>query len=556
MILYRYITILSLLVLVITSCKETAQHETNENNDTVAKVELTLQQKVNEYIKVSLNADLSNLSDNEKKMISLFIEASELIDELFWEQAYGSKEELFKNFADDDTLNFININYGPWDRLNSNSCFVDRYGKKPLGANFYPNDIKYLQFVDMKFEDKFSAYTLIRRMDDGSLYTIPYHKAYAEKLQKIAEIVKKAASLSDSAELKAYLNARADALLTDDYYESDLAWMGMKDNKIDFLFGPYEDQEDKFLNIKAAFESYVLVKDKEWSEKLKQIITLLPQLQQSLPVEDKFKQEVPGKDSDIGVYEAIYYAGYSNSGGKSISINRPLDGRVQLEKGNRKLQFKNVQRLKFEKILLPIADKLICEEQRKHVKFEAFFINSFCYEIGEGLGVKFTVNGNKQSVKDALKEEYNTLHVGKAEVLRLFLATKLHEMGKIQECELMDNYVTLMANIFRSVRFGAGHAQGQANMIVFNYFQEAGAFNRNEQSGTYSVNFEKMQGAVLKLAEKIITIQGNGDYRAAKALVEEKGNIKPLLQSDLNRISEAGIPRDIIFEQGKSVLGL
>ena len=559
---YKYnistILLTALFSILLISCKNQNNKPENSNNEPEVEIvdNRTIKDRVNEYIKVSLTADVSTLSDKEKSMIKLLIHAADIINDIFWEQAYGDKNELFNSISDEDTLSLVKINIGPWDRFDDFKPIGERFGKKPIGANLYAKDVKYLQFVDMKFEDKFSAFTIIRRAEDGSLYTIPYHKAYAEKLQKISELVKEAAALSDNEDFKKYLNLRAEALLTDNYYESEIAWMDIKDNKVDFLFGPYEDQEDRFLNIKSAFESYLLIKDKEWSDKLERFISLLPELQKSLPVDEKYKQEVPGKDSDIGVYDAIYYSGYSNAGGKSISINRPLDGRVQLEKGNRKLQFKNVMKLKFEKILTPISDLLISENQRKHIKFDAFFQNSMCYEIGEGLGVKFTVNGSKQSVKDALKELYNIMHVGKAEVLRIFIATKLYELGEIKDGELTDNYVTFMANIFRSVRFGAGHAQGQANMIVFNYFQESGAFNRDDATGTYSVNVDKMKEAVSKLADKIISIQGNGDYRAAKALVDEKGTIKETLQKDLNRIAEAGIPKDIIFDQGAAVLGL
>ena len=402
---YNFATIFfaTLLSILIISCKNQPNNTESTNNEQPEEVvdNRTIKDRVNEYIKVSLTTDLSSLNEKEKSMIKLLIQASDIIDEIFWEQAYGDKNELFNSITDEDTLNLVKINIGPWDRFDDFKPIGERFGKKPIGANLYAKDVKYLQFVDMKFEDKFSAFTIIKRAEDGSLYTIPYHKAYSDKLQKVSDLVKEAATLSDNEDFKKYLTLRAEALLTDNYYDSEIAWMDMKGNKIDYLFGPYEDQEDRFLNIKAAFESYLLIKDKEWSDKLERFISLLPELQKSLPVEDKFKQEVPGKDSDIGVYDAIYYSGYSNAGGKSISINRPIDGRVQLEKGNRKLQFKNVMKLKFEKILTPISALLISENQRKHIKFDAFFQNSMCYEIGEGLGVKFTVNGNKQSVKDA-----------------------------------------------------------------------------------------------------------------------------------------------------------
>lgn len=555
--IYRKLTlVLSAFVILFTACKnENPTKATVENTDVQTEVEVSMADKVSDYIPVQLTCDLSGLSENEKLMIPKLIEVSKIIDEIFWEQSYGNKEELFNDIKGEDTLQYVKINYGPWDRLAGHKTFIERYGKKPLGANFYASDIKYLQFVDMKFEDKFSAYTLLRRMDDGSLYTIPYHKAFNEKLQKAASLMKEASALAEDEGLKNYLNLRADALLNDNFFDSDMAWMDMKSNTIDFLVGPVEDVEDRFLSIKAAYEAYILIKDQKWTDKLEKLSSYLPKLQASLPVDELYKKEVPGKSSDIGVYDAVYYAGICNAGPKNISINRPLDGRVQLEKGNRKLEFKNVMQLKFDKILLPIANVLIDEEQIKHVQFHAFFENSLLFEIGDALGIKFTINNNG-SVKEALKEEYSTINTTKAEVLRLYLATQLHEMGELNDGELMDNYVTQMANILRSVRFGAGHAQGKANMIVFNYFQESGAFNRNEASGKYSVNFEKMKKAVTDLVTKIITIQGNGDYRACVDMVKEKSMIKEQLQKDIAKITEAGIKKDIVFEQGVEVLGL
>jgi hypothetical protein len=535
--------------------------ENSENQNIENQINLlddkvyTMEEKVNQYIDVKLTADLSDLSPKEKNMIKILIDAANIIDEIFWLQAYGDKNQIFNDIKGEDTLAFVKINYGPWDRLNGHKAFVDRYGKKPIGSNFYPSDIKYLQFVDMKFEDKFSAYTLIKRLEDGSLYTIPYHKAFSEKLANVSNLLKMAAKYAENENFKKYLNLRADALLNDDFYESDIAWMDMKDNKIDFLVGPIEDSEDRFLNTKTAYESYLLIKDEAETNKLEQLSALLPQLQQALPVDAEYKKEVPGKSSDIAVYNAIYYSGFCNAGAKNISINRPLDGKVQLEKGNRKLIFKNVSQLKFEQILKPIANIFIDDSQIKNVKFSAFFENNLLFEMGEAVGIKKTVNNNG-SVKEALKDEYNTINVAKAEVLRLFFATQLHESGQIKDGELLDNYVTQMANILRSVRFGVGHAQGKANMMIFNYFQQAGAFNRNEKTGKYFVDFEKMKATVTELVGKIITIQGNGDYKACVALVKENGEINEQLQKDILKIEEKGIKKDIVFDQGTSILGL
>jgi len=459
------------------------------------------------------------------------------------------------NNEDEASREFIRINYGPWERLKDNEPFVEGYGKKPDGAGFYPADMTKEEFEVFVSEDKSGLYTVVRRNEDGTLKTVPYHIEYGDLTEKAVELIKQAAELADDPGLKKYLELRAVALLTDDYLESDLAWMDMKTNNIDFVVGPIENYEDGLFNYKAAHESFLLIKDKSWSEKLEKYAALLPALQKSLPVPDEYKTEVPGSDSDLGVYDAVYYAGDCNCGSKTIAISLPNDRRVHAEKGSRKLQLKNAMQYKFDKILVPMSKILINEDQQKHIKFDAFFENTMFHEISHGLGINNTIN-NKGSVREALKEQYSPLEEGKADVVGLYLITQLVEMREYEEKDLMDNYVTFIASIFRSIRFGSASSHGKANLIRFNYFLEKGAFKRDEETGTYSVDFEKMTLAVNELANEILLIQGNGDYEAAKELVRVKAVTPEFLTKDLERISEAGIPRDLVFKQGPELLGL
>ncbi|HDJ32686.1 MAG TPA: Zn-dependent hydrolase [Bacteroidetes bacterium] len=516
----------------------------------------TIQKKVNEFVEVELTSDLiAELSEKERQMLPYLFDAADIMDKLFWKQAYGDKSELLDTITDEATRAFVLINYGPWERLNNNRPFIEGAGEKPAGASFYPPDMTREEFEALDAPDKTSLYTLIRRDENGNLITVPYHKAYRPELEKAAELIRKAAGLAEDEGLKKYLELRSEALLTDDYYPSDLAWMDMKTNNIDFVVGPIENYEDGLFNYKAAYESFILVKDNEWSRKLEKFSALLPELQTTLPVPPEYKSEVPGSSSDLGVYDAIYYAGDCNAGSKTIAINLPNDERVQAEKGSRKLQLKNAMRYKFEKIMVPIADLLIEEDQRKHITFDAFFENTMFHEVGHGLGINNTITG-KGTVREALKEQYSAIEEGKADILGLFLVTRLAEMGELGEKDLMDNYVTFMAGIFRSVRFGASSAHGKANMIRFNYFLEKEAFSRDETTGTYRVDFDKMTEAMNELASEILTIQGDGNYEAARQMVEEKGMIGDMLRADLQRIAAAGIPRDIRFRQGKEVAGL
>ncbi|HEU4561370.1 MAG TPA: hypothetical protein VFS20_26185, partial [Longimicrobium sp.] len=351
------------------------------------------------------------------------------------------------------------------------------------------------------------------------------------------------------------LTLRADALLTDDYQPSDLAWMDMKNNTLDVVIGPIETYEDALYGYKASHEAYVLIKDRQWSQRLARYASLLPGLQTGLPVEEQFKRETPGRNSDLNAYDAVYYAGQSNAGAKTIAINLPNDEQVQLQKGTRRLQLKNTMRAKFDAILTPIARELIATDQQQFITFDAFFGNTMFHEVAHGLGIKNTVNG-RGLVREALKERYSPLEEEKADVLGLYMVTQLNRQGEMGQEDVRNNYVTFLAGLFRSVRFGASEAHGRANMATFNFFAEQGAFTRDAATGKYRVNFERMQQAVDMLAGRILRMQGTGDYEGVGTFMNQYGVIRPELQGDLSRLSSRGIPVDVTFEQGLSVLGL
>jgi hypothetical protein len=298
----------------------------------------------------------------------------------------------------------------------------------------------------------------------------------------------------------------------------------------------------------------VLIKDQEWSKRLAKYAAFLPELQRGIPVEAAYKKEMPGADSDLNAYDVVYYAGDCNAGSKTIAINLPNDEEVQLKKGTRRLQLKNAMRAKFDQIMVPIASTLIAEDQRKYINFDAFFANTMFHEVAHGLGIKNTING-KGTVRDALKEHASALEEGKADILGLYMITQLHKKGELSG-DIKEYYTTFMAGIFRSVRFGAASAHGTANMIRFSFFKEKGAFERDAATNTYRVNFDKMQQAMNELSQKILTLQGDGDYQGVAQLVSTQGKIDAQLQADLNRLQEARIPVDVVFEQGLEVLGL
>ncbi|MDN5205558.1 Zn-dependent hydrolase [Fulvivirgaceae bacterium BMA10] len=550
----RRIILFSALSIIIFSCSNPKESSNTAKTSEMTAEDSLYQDLLNKYKRVELTADLSALSDNQKEMIKLFIQVGDIMNGLFWKEAYGNKNDLMGQIDNERARAFARINYGPWDRLNNNESFVEGFGEKPAGANFYPEDMSKEEFEAADLPEKGSLYTLLKRDTEGNLITVPYHVAFENEVKEASKLMKQAAALAENEELKKYLNLRAEALLTDDYFESDIAWMDMKTNTLDLITGPIETYEDQLFGAKAAHETYVLVKDLAWSKRLEKYATFLPGLQKGLPVEEKYKSEEPGRESQLAAFDVIYYAGDCNAGSKTIAVNLPNDEGVQLEKGTRRSQLKNAMKAKFDHILIPIADELIDEEQRQYITFDAFFANTMFHEVAHGLGIKNTING-KGTVREALKENASALEEGKADILGLYMITNLHEQGEV-EGDLMNYYTTFMASIFRSVRFGASSAHGKANMIRFNFFQENGAFAKDETTGRYKIDFEKMKEAMTALSEKILTLQGDGDYEGVEALVADMGNIKPDLQADLDRLSDKGIPVDIVFKQGIQVLGL
>ena len=507
------------------------------------------------YATVRLTADLSGLDEKQKQMIPLLIEASKIMDELYWLQAVGDKDEFLAGIDDPRERRFAEINYGPWDRLAGDQPFIENFGPKPLGAQLYPEDMSKQEFEAWQQEGKDGLYTLVRRDAGGGLVLVPYSTAFAPQLRNAADLLRQAADLAVDEEFASYLRMRADAMLSDDFQPSDMAWMDMKNNAIELVIGPIETYEDRLFGYRAAYESYVLIKDMAWSERLARFAQYLPELQRGLPVPEAYKQETPGSDADLNAYDVVYYAGHCNAGSKTIAINLPNDEEVQLAKGTRRLQLKNAMLAKYNQILVPLAGVLIAEDQRPHITFESFFGNTMFHEVAHGLGIKNTLSG-LGTVRQALKEHDAALEEGKADVLGLYMVQELRKRGEISEGEAMDDYVTFLAGIFRSIRFGASSAHGQANMIRFNFFEQAGAFSRDEATGTYRVNQAAFEQAVQDLSARLLTLQGDGDYAAVDAFVAEMGNVSPALQADLDRLASAAIPVDIVFEQGADVLGL
>jgi hypothetical protein len=516
--------------------------------------------KVAQYTPVRLTADLQGLSEQERRMIPLLIAAAAEMDSVFQQQIYPARDSLVHALSDSSMRRYVQINYGPWDRLDEDRPFVPGVGPRPPGAELYPHGLtkeELEQAIARSPAGRALAgqYTVVRRDSAGQLVALPYHEVYAQPFARAAARLREAAALAEDPGLRRYLQLRAKALETDDYQPSDFAWLDMKTNTLDIVIGPIESYIDQLVGRKTAAEAYVLLKDKSWSARLAHYAALLPELQRGLPVPDAYKRERPGTDSDLNAYDALYYAGEANAGSKTIAINLPNDEEVQLRKGTRRLQLKNSMRAKFDRILVPIAGELIAEDQRPRISFDAFFNNIMFHEVAHGLGIKNTIDG-KGTVRTALKEQYSAIEEGKADILGLYMVTRLLERKELAGASLEDHYVTFLASIFRSIRFGASDAHGRANAAQLSFFEEHGAFTRDSATGRYRVDFPKMRLAVDSLGGLMLRLQGDGDYEGTKRFLETRGALSPTLQSDLARLGTKGIPVDIVFEQGPAVLGL
>ncbi len=510
------------------------------------KVDNTLQEKVESYAVVEVKSPLYDaLSDNDKKIVGLFRQAGEIMDQLFWKQTFGSKHTI-DALPEGYPKQYALINYGAWDRLDDNKPFLSGFGEKHPGCQYYPTGMTKEEFDKLEDPAKNSLYTVIRRNEDGSLKAVWYREEYKEELEKVCILLEEAAALTTNEGMRTYLTERVKAFRTDDYFASDMAWMDMKDCNMDLVIGPIENYDDHLFEAKASYECFILLKDETRSANLAKYVALLPKLQTTLPCAPEYKNFVPGTSSDLNVYDAIYYAGDCNAGSKTIAINLPNDERVQAAKGARRLQLYNSMMAKFDKILMPIGEVLMAPEQLQHLSADAFFWNVTFHEVAHGLGVKETING-KGTVDEAMGTQKTSWEEAKADILGLFMVNRLIEMGEITDITKEESIATFIAGIVRSVRFGSASSHGKANMMCYNYMEQNGAFTRNED-GKYVIDFEKAPAVIDSWAELIIRTQATGDLAFAEKFSSENASIREALAADVAKVNAAGIPRDIVFE--------
>lgn len=513
-----------------------------------------LKKKIDKFAVTELKYDDSILTENEKVVVQKLYEAGKIMDEIFLEQVYSKNYEIRETLQkstdakDKLTLDLFNIMFGPFDRLDHDAPF---YGTaaKPAGANFYPEDMTKEEFENWiknhpEDEKAFtSSFTVIKR-DGDKLVAVPYSEAYKDKLEKAAQLLKEAAGYADNASLKKYLESRADAFASNDYYQSDKDWMDLKDHTIEIVVGPYEVYEDGMFNYKASFEMFLTIFDPVESKKLDKFASYLNDMEKYLPIPDEHKNFNRGSESPIAVVNEIFVGGDSKSGVQTLAFNLPNDERVRAEKGAKKVMIKNMHEAKFAKLLMPISEIVLDPEQVKYVTFDGFFNHTLMHEMTHSIGPGFIkVNGRDTEVSKELKETSGTIEECKADLLGMLENILMIEKGVYPQSFEKEMWVTFLGGTFRSVRFGVNEAHGGGNAIIYNYFLEKGAFEYNEQTQKVKVNFEKILPALKELSNKILMIQATGDYEGAKKIINDYAVASPSIKTLVDKL--ANLPVDI-----------
>ncbi len=521
-----------------------------------------LKEKIARFVPTALKYDSSTLDEREKIVVEKLYLASKIMDELFLDQVYSKNYEIRKSLMEQAAngsekakleLELFTIMFGPFDRLDHDAPFIDTL-KKPLGANFYPEDMTKEEFEkwikDNPNDEKAftSEFTVIRRQD-GKLTAIPYSEYWKDKLTEASKLLKEAAEYADNQSLKKYLNSRADAFLSNDYFQSDMDWMDLKDHKIEIVIGPYEVYEDGMFNFKAAFESFLTIEDPAESAKLDVFKKYLRDMEIHLPIPDEHKNFNRGSESPLAVVNEVFTGGDTKSGVQTLAFNLPNDERVRQAKGSKKVLLKNVQEAKYKQILIPIAELVLDPEQMKYVTFESFFTHTLMHEMSHGIGPGFIkVDGRDTEVKKELKETYSTLEECKADILGMYNNIFMIDKGVFPKTFENETWVTFLAGTFRSVRFGINEAHGGGNAIIYNYLLEKGAYEYNAETQKVKVNFEKIGPALKELANIVLMIQAKGDYQGAKDLIAKYVVNSPSMETLRKKLEHLPVDIKPVYE--------
>jgi hypothetical protein len=514
--------------------------------------------RLNRFAPTEISVDVSRLSPGDRQALEKLIRASRLMDEIFLRQVWSGNAALRERLAADTSTEegrlryrMFLLNKSPWSALDHDSAFIEGVpARKPAGANYYPEDMTKEEFEawvsTLPPHDQEKArgfFYTIRRDRNRNLMLVPYSEEYRQWLEPAAALLREAASLTDNASLKTFLNKRADAFLSNDYYESDVAWMDL-DSPIEPTIGPYETYMDELFNYKAAFEAFITLRNDEETAKLARFSNFLQELENNLPVAKEHRGRKLGALSPIRVVDVVVVGGEANKGVQTAAFNLPNDARVVTQKGSKRVMLKNVQEAKFEKVLIPIARRAVADEERQHIAFEPFFTHILAHELMHGLGPQtITRDGRVTTVRQQLKDLYSTIEEAKADISGLWALQYLVDKGMLEKSFEQQMYVTFLASAFRSVRFGLNEAHGRGIALQFNYLMDAGAFVYDPSGGTFRVDHEKIKPAVAKLTGDLITLQAEGSYEKAQMLLDAYATIRPEMQRVLEKLND--VPVDI-----------
>nr|WP_319776168.1 hypothetical protein [uncultured Sphaerochaeta sp.] len=511
--------------------------------------------EIAKFAKTTIKFDENLLDADQKIVVQKLYKAAKIMDELFLEQVYSGNEELEKELknSDKDTYELFKIMFGPFNRLDEDKPFIGTK-TKPKGANFYPDDMTKEEFekwiADHPEDEKAftSEFTVIRR-DGDRLVAIPYSEFYKDKLAQAAQLLREASEYANNPTLKDYLVKRAAAFESNDYYESDMAWMDLKDHTIEVVIGPYEVYEDAMFNFKASFECFLTLVDPVESKKLDVFATYLDDMESNLPYPDEDKNFDRGSESPMVVVQLVFSGGDTKAGVQTLAFNLPNDERVRKAKGSKKVMLKNMHEAKFEKILKPIAEIIMNKDELQYVTFDAFFDHTLMHEISHGLGPGFIkVDGRETEVKKELKETYSTIEECKADALGMFNNMFMIEKGVYPPELENEMWCTFLAGTFRSMRFGINEAHGASNAIIYNYLLENDAYNYDETNQKITVNLEKVYPVVKELANKLLMIQAKGSYEGAKELIAKYALETPSIKILRDKLVDLPVDINPVFQ--------
>jgi hypothetical protein len=524
-----------------------------------------LARKIARFAPTTLTADTSKLPAKDRQALDKIIAAAKLLDPLFLRQVWSGNEALEKKLKAGSPLgsfarlHYFYINDGPWSRLDNNEPFIEGVPREqPLGANYYPEDMSKEEFntwvqtlPEAEKQKATGFFHLIRRGPDKKLTIVPYSEAYKDLLEPAAKLLREAAALTTNATLREFLNKRADAFSSDDYYASDVAWMDL-DSPIDVTIGPYETYEDELFSYKAAFEAYVTLRDDAETAKLAKFSSHLQELENNLPIDPRYRNPKLGAASPIRVVNVVFSSGEGNSGVQTAAFNLPNDERVIKEKGSKRVMLKNTQDAKFNKTLIPISRVVLAPADQSALAFDSFFTHILCHELMHGLGPhNIKADGQDTTVRKQLKELYSAIEEAKADVTGLWALQFMIDKGIIEKSMERTLYTTYLASMFRSVRFGITEAHGRGVAMQFNYLTDEGAIKFNEANGTFSIDNAKIKDSVRKLTHDLLTLEAEGSYEKAKAILDKFAVIRPPMQQALDKLKDVPVDIEPMFPLAK-----